>query len=211
MAAESGRDTAEGKQLLELISAGKIVPGSLMLQLMAKAVRETAGPHVLLDFPRSAQNLKQLEAVVGAVACVLHASGEKEDSATSATLKQLEKSGRSVVALGSSDRVSEAEAACLAAGIEVGTAAPPVAAAPAPAEASAPAAASSTVQIDSAGGDHHVIVTAAKAKTSKHKVDISHNKGDGKYSVKINIPYKAVIKFWSSSQTSTWTGLEILA
>ena len=74
--AASAGDAAEARQLRELQSRGKIVPNAKLLELALGAVRGSSGPHVLCEFPRAMDQLTQLEAAAGEVACVVQMAAD---------------------------------------------------------------------------------------------------------------------------------------
>ena len=103
LAAAVTEESAEGQQVAALMDSGKIVPTTLVQQLVVLALRScgdaAAHPHVLPDFPRSSAQLSQLEAAVGQVACVLRLAshGGEADRLSDAIAAALHDKGRHVV------------------------------------------------------------------------------------------------------------------
>jgi hypothetical protein len=65
-----------GDRLLQSCRSGQVVPAAEQLALLLRAMQSAPPPWLLIDFPRSADNLVQLEAAAGRVGCALHVGGD---------------------------------------------------------------------------------------------------------------------------------------
>ena len=81
--------TPEGTQLMELLSAGKILPPDLMVGLIRREVEAARPPVLLSGFPSTARQLQLLEEALEPVACALQLRLDSE--AAEAVEQQLER------------------------------------------------------------------------------------------------------------------------
>jgi len=76
MESESAAGSEVGETILSYITEGKVVPPPLCLQLLERAKRDRPPPHILIDFPRVATLIDELEASLGAVQLALALSSD---------------------------------------------------------------------------------------------------------------------------------------